>query len=321
MKRRVNLLGESRAARARIAGHVRLTPFVAAPEWDGPTGGHVFLKLENQQVTGSFKVRGALNKLLALSPEARKRGVVAASSGNHGAGVAQGLRWLGAPGLIFVPENATPSKVDAIRRLGAEVVTSGATCEAAEAAAREFASQRGRPFISPYNDPDVVAGQGTIGLEMAEQSPVPLDAVFVAVGSGGLAAGIAGVLKALRPGIAVYGCSPENDCAMAASVRAGRIVEVAAKPTISDGTAGGIEPGSITFALCRDLVDDFVLVSESEIREALRGLVGRSRQLVEGAAAAALAGALKSRPRTAGKNVGVVLCGANIGVETLKSAL
>jgi threonine dehydratase len=315
----MNLYTEVTQAAERIGPYIRETPLIRSLLL-GDDQDNVFLKLENLQHTGSFKVRGALNKLLSLTSEQRAQGIVTASSGNHGAAVAYGLRLLGARGLIVVPEHASPAKVDLIRRLGAEVRHHGDDALLAEEYAREYAHQQGLVYISPYNDAQVVAGQGTIGAELARQLD-RIDAVFVAVGGGGLIAGIAGYLKAARPGITVVGCQPERSPVMAESIRAGRIVEIESGPTLSDATAGGIEAGAITFDLCRTLVDEYVLVDEQEIAAAIRTLIEAEHMLVEGAAGVAVAAYHKRQANFRGKNVAIVLCGANISLQTLKAIL
>jgi threonine dehydratase len=316
----MNIHAEVTQAAKRIGSYIRETPLISSILLGDDQGGGVFLKLENLQHTGSFKVRGALNKLLTLTPEQRAQGIVTASSGNHGAAVAYGLRLLGTRGLIFVPEHASPAKVELIRRLGAEVRQHGADSVVAEDYARGYAERHGLIYISPYNDPQVVAGQGTIGAELARQLD-RIDAVFVAVGGGGLIAGIAGYLKVARPGLTVVGCLPEASPVMAESVRAGRIVEMESGPTLSDGTAGGIEAGAITFDMCRALVDDYVLVDEEEIAAAIRTVIEAEHMLIEGAAGVAVAAYRKRQADFRGKNVAIVLCGANISLQTLKSIL
>lgn len=308
-------------AHARLRPYVRQTPLELSLALSQTTGAEVWLKLENLQLTGSFKVRGALNKLLALSPEQLRKGVVAASSGNHGAGVAFGLAKLGAKGLIFVPQGASPSKLEAIRRYGAEVQVFGTSGEDTEVYARQYAHQQGMVYISPYNDPQVIAGQGTIGVEIAQQmAPLP-DAVFVTVGGGGLVSGIAAYLKSVHPGVRIIGCQPENDAAMLASVRAGQVVRVEAQPTLSDGSAGGLEPGTITLELCSTLVDHWVTVSEEAIKAAMRLFIETQHQLLEGAAGVALAALLEHSARYRGQKVVVVICGANIGLSALQTVL
>ncbi len=307
-------------AEGRIRPYVRETPVEESLPLGAMGQSRVFLKLENIQHTGSFKLRGATNKLLTLSPAERASGVVTASSGNHGAAVAYALSRLGARGLIVVPETASPTKVDMIRRYGAEVLFHGNDSVVSETYARQLAQERGLPYISPYNDPAIVAGQGTIGLELARQV-TPIDAVFVTVGGGGLISGIAGYLKAVYPGVQIIGCLPENSPVMAESVRAGHIVEMESLPTLSDGSAGGIEADAITFALCRELVDDYVLVSESQIADAIRLIVDGHHMLIEGAAGVAVAGYMHRRDAFPGGNVVVVLCGANISREALRAIL
>ena len=307
-------------AERRIRPHVRVTPLEYSLHLSRLTAAEVYLKLENLQHTGSFKVRGAINKLLSLTPQQRARGVVTASSGNHGAAVAFGLHTLQIPGLVFVPEDASTTKVAAIRRYGVDVRTHGADCLITETYARAYAARNDLVYISPYNDPLVISGQGTIAAELDRQLP-SIDAVFAAVGGGGLISGVAGYLKGRHGAVSVVGCSPERTPIMAESVKAGRIVELGARPTLSDGTAGGLEPGAITFDLCRRLVDSFVLVSEDEIRVAMRLFMETHHLLIEGAAGAALAGYLKMHERFRGRRVVVVICGANISLETLKTVL
>jgi threonine dehydratase len=316
----MNLHAEITQAAERIGPYIRETPLIRSLLLgDGENDG-VFLKLENLQHTGSFKVRGALNKLLTLTPEQRAQGIVTASSGNHGAAVAYGLRLLGARGLIVVPEHASPAKVELIRRLGAEVRLYGDDALLSEEYARDYALQQGLVYISPYNDPQVVAGQGTIGVELARQLD-RIDTVFVAVGGGGLIAGIAGYLKAVRPDITVVGCLPERSPVMAESIRAGRIIEIESESTLSDATAGGIEAGAITFDLCRTLVDEYVLVSEEEIAAAIRTIIEVEHMLVEGAAGVAAAAFHKRKVEVRDRNTVIVLCGANISLPTLKAIL
>ena len=314
------LQAEIRQAADRIAPFIRRTPLDEALALSQLGGDEVYLKQENLQHTGSFKLRGAFNKVLSLAPDDRARGVVTASSGNHGAAVAYALRTLGAPGVIFVPEHAAAVKVDAIRRLGAEVRFHGEDSVDTEVYARARAERRGQIYISPYNDRAIVAGQGTTGVEIAVDLP-GVDVVYVTVGGGGLISGVAAALKAQQPAVRVVGCLPANSPVMYESVRAGRIIDMPSLPTLSDGSAGGIEHGAITFALCRALVDDWVLVSEEEIAAAMRLVMETQHLLIEGAAGAAVAGYLKDPQRGHGRTVGVVLCGGNIDLGTLKRIL
>jgi threonine dehydratase len=316
----MNLHAEAIQAEQRIRPYIRETLLEPALALSQRGQSHVYLKLENLQPTGSFKLRGAMNKLLSLSPEQRAQGIVTASSGNHGAAVAYGLSRLGLQGQIFVPVNASPVKVEMIRRFGGEVHPYGGDSGLTELYARDYASQHRRVYISPYNDEQIIAGQGTIGVELARQLD-PIDAVFVTVGGGGMISGIAGYLKATSPGIKAIGCLPENSPVMAASVKAGRIIEMESLPTLSDGSAGGIEPGAITFELCQKWVDGYVLVSEEEIKAAMRLVIESQHMLIEGAAGVAVAAYLKTAERFRAQNVVIVICGSNISLETLKSIL
>jgi len=311
---------EIASAETRIRPYARETPVEESAALGGPGRGRVFLKMEHLQITGSFKLRGAMNKLLALPREQREKGVVTASSGNHGAAVAYGLKALGLQGVIFVPENASPAKVANIREFGTEIRTHATDSGVTEAFARRYAEDNGRVYVSPYNDPDVVAGQGTIGAELARQVET-IDTLYVALGGGGLVSGIAGYLKTIGRRVEVVACSPENSAVMHHSVRAGRILRMESKPTLSDGTAGAVEPGAITLDLCRRYVDRYLLVGEDEIGEAMRLIIDRHHTLIEGAAGVAVAGCLKDRERRAGENSVIVLCGANISRDHLKRLL
>lgn len=316
----MNVYDEVLQAEQRIRPYVRETPLEYSLALSQSCEAEVFLKLENLQHTGSFKVRGAMNKLLSLTPEEKARGVVTASTGNHGAATAFGLRALQLNGTIFVPETASPTKVAAIQRYGARIETHGADCLETELYAQQYARENGLTYISPYNDPQVIGGQGTIGVELQRQAD-KIDAVFVSVGGGGLISGVAGYLKHVMPAVQVIGCLPENSPEMALAIKAGHHVQIEPKPTLSDGTAGGFEPGAITFALCQQFVDAYVLVSEAEIAAALRWMLETHHQLIEGAAGVAIAGFQKLHEGYKGQNVVIVLCGANISLTTLKQIL
>ena len=307
----------ARQAADRIGELVRETPLEYSTFFSHKTGAEVYLKLENYQHTGSFKLRGASNRLMTLSAAQRGKGCVAASSGNHGAAVAYAMQKLGTNGVIFVPEKTSSVKVDAIRSYGGDVRFFGTDGLDTEMHARAFAEDEGMQYLSPYNDADVIAGQGTCGIEIADQLP-DTDAVFVAVGGGGLISGIASVLKARKPDTRVVGCQPEASAVMAKSIEAGHILELPSGPTLSDGTAGGVEPDSITFRLCRELVDEFILVSEEQIAESIRLYMDAQHQLVEGAAGVAVAAMMADSKLAQGDKVVVVICGANISREALK---
>jgi threonine dehydratase len=316
-----NLTLEIQRAAARIAPHVRETPLERSIFLSRQSGAEVFLKLENHQITGSFKARGALNKLSALDASARQTGVVTASSGNHGAAVAYGSSVLGIDAEVFVPEVAAQTKIDLVRSYGARVEIAGEDCVQTEAHARAHAAETGRAYVPPYNDPHVMAGQGTVAVEIASQLP-DLDAVFVSLGGGGLIGGMGTYLEsALDRSVEVVAVSPERSPAMHRCLEAGTIIDVACHDTLSDGTAGGVEPGSITFEVCQRVIDRSLLVEEEPIAEAMRQVMTHHRMMLEGAAGAAVAGFLQVAPQYAGKRVVIVLCGANIGLDKLRKVL
>jgi threonine dehydratase len=314
------MVGEVDAADRRIRPAVRETPLEHAPALSAAWGCEVFLKLENTQLGGSFKIRGALNRLLTTPVSSRALGVVAASTGNHGVAVAHAVRQLRVPGVVYVPRGASPAKLAAMRALGAEVREHGTDGVEAEREARRWADETGRVYVSPYNDPQVVAGQGTVGAELVRQLD-RVDALCVAVGGGGLVSGVAGYLRAAGRDPVVIGCSPANSPVMHESVAAGRIVDRPSEPTLSDGTAGGIEAEAVTFPLCRTLVHEWHLASEAEIARAMRQALDAEHQLAEGAAGVALAVAARVAPRFAGGNLVVILCGGNVGSDTLRRVL
>ncbi len=304
----------------RIGAHIRETPLDYSPVLSELSGANVYLKLENLQHTGSFKLRGAFNKLLSLTQEEREAGGVAASSGNHGAAIAYAMKKLGVSGVIFVPEQTSSTKVDAIKSAGGEVRFFGNDGLDTEVHARDYAKQNGMVYLSPYNDAEVIAGQGTCGVEIAQQLS-DIDAVFIAVGGGGLISGVGLFLKSVNPAISVIACQPLASAVMTESVKAGEILELPSEPTLSDGTAGGIEADAITFGICRDLVDDYQVVSEEQIAEAMRLFIDAHHMLLEGAAGVAIAGFLASADRYKGKNVVIIVCGGNISRETLKKVI
>jgi threonine dehydratase len=304
----------------RIAPYIRSTPMDHSPWFSEQTGAQVYLKMENLQYTGSFKLRGAFNKLLSMSDRDRAAGCVVASSGNHGAACAYALARLGANGIVFVPEQTSTTKVGAIRAAGAEVRFFGTDGLDTEAHARAFAAERGMHYLSPYNDPDVIAGQGSCGVEIAGQLS-DIDAVFVAVGGGGLIGGAGCFLKSVNTRVSVIACQPEASPVMTRSVQAGRILDLPSDPTLSDGTAGGIESDSITFDLCKSVVDDYVLVSEEQITTAMRAFMDWHHMLAEGAAGVALAGLLASGKRFRDRKVVVIVCGGNVSRETLRKVI
>lgn len=308
------------AAAQRIRSHVRETPLERSQAVSEIAGTEVFCKLENLQHTGSFKARGAFNKILSLPHTQRARGVVAASTGNHGAAVAYALAKLELPGTIFVPDGASRVKVESIVRLGGSVRYAGAESAATERFARTFAQDNGLTYVSPYNDWDVIAGQGTIGIELLASLP-KIDAVVASLGGGGMIGGIGGYLKSVKPDVRVVAASPRNSKAMIESMRAGKVVEVEHLPTLSDATAGGVEPGAITLDLCRRVVDECIEVSEDEIRAAMRLFIETHHMLLEGSAGVAIAALSHVKGLSPNDRVALIICGANISSDTLKVAL
>ena len=314
----MDYLEEILQAAQRIRPFIRETPLLRSAWLSRESGCEVYLKLENLQHTGSFKLRGAFNKLLSLTPAQRERGVITASSGNHGAALAYALQALNANGTIYVPTDASLAKIAAIRAFGQEVQFYGDDCVETEAFARRQAERHGMIYISPYNDPQIIGGQGTIAVELAKQLD-HIDAVFATLGGGGLLSGIGLYLKTVFPRMRLAGCSPANSAVMLDSLRAGKILDLPSQPTLSDGSAGGVEAGAITFDICRKVLDDSIKVSEDAIAQAMRDVLTYEHLLIEGAAGAAVAGFRERQKDYRGQNVVIILCGANLAPDTLKS--
>lgn len=299
-------------ARTRIAGIARRTPLEHSRWLSAEHGREVLLKLECLQVTGSFKLRGAMSKLSRLTADQRARGVLTVSAGNHGLGVAHCAEALGIDATIVVPESASPAKVSAIRRYPVSLVERGASYDDAERTARAMERESGAVFVSPYNDDDVIAGQGTIALEMLEDAP-DLDAIIVPVGGGGLIAGVAIAAKAIKPSIKVYGVEPKASPTMTAALNAGRLIQIEEEETVADGLAGNVEPDSITFPIVQALVDGIILVSEDAIRNAIARVAREDHLMIEGSAAAGIAAL--ADPATQGQRVAAIITGRNITLE------
>ena len=301
-------LADIQQAAARVRGQVLETPCVESRTLSELTGAQVFLKFENLQFTASFKERGACNKLVQLTPAERARGVIAMSAGNHAQGVAYHAQRLGIPATIVMPSFTPGVKVARTRGFGAQVILHGATLEEAYTHARQLADARNLVFVHPYNDAAIMAGQGTAALEMLAQQP-ELDALVVPVGGGGLIAGMATAAKAIKPGITVVGVQTRRFPAMANLMQGTQLEQGVS--TIAEGIAVGA-PGPECVELIRRHVDDFLLVDEGDIEQAIVLLLEIEKTLVEGAGAAALAALLKHPQRLAGKKVGMVLSGGNI---------
>jgi len=315
---RVDFAAKVGEAYERIKADIRPTPLERSEPFSREFGAEVYVKWECDQTTGSFKLRGALNKLRSLSAADKRRGVVSASTGNHGLAISHASRLEGVELKLFLPETVAAVKKERIEALGVEVEVKGASCDQAEALARAFAARTGRVFVSPYNDWDIVFGAGTLGLEIAAGLS-RIDDVLVPVGGGGLIAGIAGAVKALRPATRVIGVEPETSAFMAASIAAGRLVDIDEWETIADAVAGGIEPGAITFPLCRDLVDGIEIVPERLIARGLARIEAAHGRVVEGAGALPFAALLRSPARWAGRTVVGVVSGANIAPERFRA--
>ncbi|HSM85500.1 MAG TPA: threonine/serine dehydratase, partial [Candidatus Limnocylindrales bacterium] len=279
-------------------------------------GARVFFKMENLQRTGSFKLRGATNRILALTPAQQRRGIIAASNGNHGLGVAAAAQRAGIAAEVYVSDQVAPSKAERIEKMGAKIRRAGTNPLDAELAARAAAEKTGRVFISPYNDLEVIAGQGTIAVELLEQLP-RIDAVFVAVGGGGLIGGIGSYLKHASPRTQVVGCWPEASPVLYECIKAGAVCDVPESPTLSESTAGGLEKGSVTLEICRTVIDRSVLVSEDEILSAMRRVRDAKHWLIEGAAGVALAAFFKTARDFKGGTVAVIICGGNLSPGVL----
>ena len=305
----------STVAEKRIRAHIRETPLAHSRGLSESARANVFLKLDNLQETGAFKLRGAAYKLLSMPREQAARGVVAASNGNHALAVASiGLK-LAIPVEVFVSEHVDPVRKSKIESLQARVHTVNGNSLLAEQMARREAEQSGRTYVSPYNDRDVVTGQGTIAVEilrqLSESGAGKLDAVFVAVGGGGLIGGIGLHLNSVSPGTEIVGCWPENSPVLYECIRAGKIIDVPEQPTLSVSTAGGMEADSVTLQIAGEVIDRSVMVSEEEILDAARRVYREDDQLLEGAAAVAVAAFLKSAGDYAGKTVVIIICGGN----------
>ena len=306
-----------RAAAGTIAGAVIRTPLVPAPRLGQTLGCELYLKLENFQFTSSFKDRGALNKLKSLTPEQAKRGVIAMSAGNHAQGVAYHAQRLGIPATIVMPEFAPFSKVERTRGFGARVVLTGDTLDASAVAAREIARQEELTFVHPYDDPMIVAGQGTIGLELLEDQP-DLEMIVVPIGGGGIMSGIATAAKAIKPEITMIGVEAALFPSMYQAIN--ELPPTAGGTTLADGIAVK-NPGGITRPIIERLVEDIILADEPAIESAVHLLVEQQKVVAEGAGAAGIAGILTHPERFAGRKVAAVICGGNIDVRLLSWVL
>lgn len=313
----MNVKKEVLEAEKRIRTYIRETPLEFSPYLSKMGNSNVYLKMENIQLTGSFKARGAMNKILSL-PKGTE--ITTASSGNHGLAVAYALSKLGGTGTIYLPTTTAPVKIERLRNYDIPLEFYGTDSVEAEILAKEIADRDNKVFISPYNDLEIIGGQGTIGIELTRQL-AKIDVVFVTIGGGGLISGIAGYLKDLNPSVEIVGCLPLNSAVMYESIKAAKIIDLESKPTLSDGSAGGIEPNAITFELCQRYVDHYILVNEEEIAHAILLMLEKHHMVVEGAAGVTVAAYLKEKDRFEGENVVLIICGGNIGFRQLKEII
>jgi threonine dehydratase len=303
-------------ARKTLHGIVRQTPFDLSHALSEQSETAVYLKAECLQRTGSFKLRGAYNKIASLGPDEKGRGIVTASAGNHAQGVGFSATRFAIPSRIYVPQIIPQNKLEAIRRYQVEVVIEGKLYDEAHAAALQDANTSGRIYIQAFDDPLIITGHGTVGLEMLDEVP-DLDSVIVPVGGGGLIAGIAAALKTKNPAIKIIGCQSTASCAMARSLEENRpYTSFPSKATIAEGLEGGIS--KLTFNLGRQFIDQMVLVEEDEIKTAIRFLLQHQRLVVEGSGAVGVAAMLNQRVSHPGRKVGIVLSGGNLDYQLLK---
>ena len=301
----------------RCQDHLSPTPLEYSMYLSDEIEGEVWLKLDSMQTTASFKFRGAINKILSLTEEELDKGVVSASTGNYALAVAEAVKLRNHRATIYVAEDIDPSRLALLRSHGLDLVIHGKGAWDAEKEARRVAEEQDKIYVSPYNDPIVVGGQGTCGYEISRQLP-DVNAALFACGGGGLLTGSAGWLKSHNPEVKAFGVSPENSPVMYESVRANKIVEMEISSTLADTCAGGVDPDSITLALCQRYVEEILLLTEREIEESIRLLFEQHRLVVEGSGALGIGGLLKHKERFKGKKVVAVVCGRNINLEVFK---
>lgn len=309
---------EIKQAAERIGCIARRTPIERSKWLSRDEKRDVFLKLECFQATGAFKLRGAMSKLSVITEEAKSRGVLTISAGNHGLAVAHCAEYLGLDARIIVPLSASRAKVEAIQRHKVELIELGENYDEAEALARQMERETGRVFVSPYNDREVIAGQGTIALEMLEDVH-DLEAIIVPIGGGGLIAGVAVATKTINPNIKIYGVEPAASPTMSRAIEAGHLIHVEEEETIADGLSGNVESDSITFPLIQKLVDEIILVSEESIKKAIAQVAREDHLMIEGSAAASIA-ALEDK-RIESSRIAAIITGRNITLDLFKQVI
>ncbi len=304
-------------AHERCKDYLSPTPLEYSMHLSEQIEGEVWLKLDSMQRTASFKFRGAINKILSLSEAELDKGIVSASTGNYALAVAEAVKLRNRQATIYVAQDMEPSRLQLLRAHGLNLVIHGPDAWDAEKEARRVAKEEDKIYVSPYNDPMVVAGQGTCGYEISQQLP-DLDAAFFACGGGGLLTGSAGWLASHDPAVECFGVSPANSPVMYESMRSNKMVEMKTLPTLADTCAGGIDLDTITLELCRRYVKEIVLLSETEIEQSIRLLFEQHRLVVEGSGALSIGGLLKHKEQFNGKKVVAVVCGRNIDLEVFK---
>ena len=309
-----------REANERCQDHLLPTPLEHSMYLSDKIEGEVWLKLDSMQRTSSFKFRGAINKILSLTEAELDRGIVSASTGNYALAVAEAMRIRNRRATIYVANDIEPSRLELLRSHGLNLVIHGEVAWDAEKEARRVGDEEGKIYVSPYNDPIVVGGQGTCGYEISQQLP-DLDAAFLACGGGGLLTGSAGWLKSHNSDVEAFGVSPANSPVMYESMRTNKMVEMDTQPTLADTCAGGIDLDSITLDLCRRYVDEIVLLTEKEIEASIRLLFEQHRLVTEGSGALSIGGLLKRKERFKGKKVVAVVCGRNVNLEVFKKII
>ena len=309
-----------REANERCRDHLLPTPLEHSMYLSDKIEGEVWLKLDSMQRTSSFKFRGAINKILSLTEAELDRGIVSASTGNYALAVAEAMRIRNRRATIYVAKDIEPSRLGLLRSHGLDLVIHGEVAWDAEKEARRVGDEEDKIYVSPYNDPIVVGGQGTCGYEISQQLP-DLDSAFLACGGGGLLTGSAGWLKSHNSNVEAFGVSPANSPVMYESMRTNKMVEMDTQPTLADTCAGGIDLDSITLDLCRRYVDEIVLLTEKEIEASIRLLFEQHRLVTEGSGALSIGGLLKRKERFKGKKVVAVVCGRNVNLEVFKKII
>lgn len=313
-------LEDVKKARKRIGKYIKKTPLFFSEKYSRLVDGKVFLKLENHQLTHSFKARGAVNKMVMLSEKEKKKGVITASAGNHAQGVALASKKLGIEAIIIIPEDAPDVKINAIKHYGIDPILHGSTFDETEDFALSKAKETGMIYVSPYNDKKIIEGNGTIALEILEEKD-DINVFVVPVGGGGLISGISHVVKETNPKATIIGVQSEAAPAMYESIKQGKIVEVDLKESVADGIHGNIDRKSVTFDIVKKNVDEILLVNEEEIKESIKEYYLEYKEAIEGAAAVGLAALKRYKERFKGKRTAVILSGANIDKEDLDKIL